>query len=72
MEEEILSFDEMTEQQKWLAVEHYKHVRLTDDDEEYVKECESYTDEDWYECASDYQYVVQYFDDEDYCVYCLF
>lgn len=72
MREVILSFDELTEEQKEIAIENYKNTRLTDDDEDYVRECKTYTDEDWYECAKCYSYCVQYYDDESFCVYCLF
>ena len=72
MKEIILSFEELTDMQKEIAVENYKNARLTDDDEECVRECEQYTDEDWIESAKCYLYVVTYFDDEDYSVYCLF
>jgi hypothetical protein len=73
MREIILSFEELTDMQKEIAVENYKNARLTDYDEEYVRECEQYTDEDWLDGASCYSYVVTYFDnDDDYSVYCLF
>lgn len=71
-QEVILGFDELTEDLKRLAIENYKHTRLSDDDEEYVKECEIYTDYDWYTKASFYSYRVQRYDDGSYCVYCLF
>ena len=72
MKEVILGFDELTKEQKEFAVENYKNVRLMDDDEECVKECEKYTEEDWYECAECYSYNVTYFDDNSYSVLCLF
>lgn len=72
MKEEILSFDKLTDEQKEIAIENYKNARLTDDDEDYVKEYEQYTDEDWLESARCYSYFVNYFDNEEYSVRCLF
>ena len=72
MKEECLSFEKLTEDQKGVAVENYKNVRLEDDDEECVKAYEKYTDEDWLENAKGYTYVVTYFDNGVYSVYCLF
>lgn len=72
MKEEVLSFDKLTEEQKEIGLENYKDIRLSNADEDLLKEYKTYTDKDWYECASGYSYLVQSFDDGSCCVYCLF
>lgn len=72
MKQEILSFEKLTEDKKGVAVENYKSERLATDDVECVKAYENYTDEEWLENAKGYTYVVTYFDNGMYSVYCLF
>lgn len=73
MEEKILSFSELNEIEKEMAIERYKNDRIQQAQEEnYDYGYDKYTEQDWEQSAAYYSYLVQYENNELILVACLF